>query len=192
MRVRQSGHTVTMRFDADDPVEDEWSFDLEDIAPETETLGEGALDAAELERLEQERLEQQRREEEVRTEAQREADEAGRQRRQNVRVMVQYPLTLNVNGHPSAEIRTRDLSATGFGFATRIPLAVEDTGMATIKFDDWTFNKRFIVKFVKPIIAGRICGVQFDQLTEDEREQVVKEVFAVQRAQIQSQKKPAV
>ena len=172
----------------DPPVDDEWSFDLSDIEPETETLGDGAFDAAELERIEQERIEVAQREEQARAEAKAEEDELGRQRRQNVRVSVQYPMTLNYAGHPPAEGRTRDLSATGFGFATRLPLDIDATGMATINFPDWTFTKQFIVKFAKPIIAGRICGVQFVELTEDERELVVKEVFAVQREQIESKK----
>ena len=117
-----------------------------------------------------------------------EEDELGRQRRQNVRVNVKYPITVIVQGYPVSHARSRDLSATGVGFATRMPLGVDTTGSVTVRFPDWEFTKEFVVRFVKPVLAGRIVGVQFDELTEDERERVVKEVFAVQRAQLQEQR----
>lgn len=115
-------------------------------------------------------------------------DEAGRQRRQNVRVSVKYPIRIMVDGYPQTAARSRDLSATGVGFATRMPLEVDTVGHVEIEFPEWNFRKHFTVRFVKPILAGRIVGVQFDELTEDERERVVKEVFAVQRAQLQAQR----
>ena len=41
-------------------------------------------------------------------------------------------------------------------------------------FDGWTFQKAFIVRFVKPILAGSQVGVQFDELSQEEREKLVK------------------
>lgn len=111
-------------------------------------------------------------------------DELGRQRRENVRVEVQLPLTIRIGGRETTG-RTRDMSATGVGFATREHVELNDRGEVTIEFDDWTFTKAFIVRFVKPILAGHQVGVQFDQLTADERERLVKLVFDVQRKQLQ-------
>lgn len=127
-------------------------------------------------------------EQELPTQAETDEDEAGRRRRQNVRVNVQYPITLHVPGQPGITARTRDLSATGVGFATRLPLEVGATGVVVVHFSTWNFSKEIEVRFVKPILAGKMIGAQFADLSEDEREQVVKEVFAVQRTQLQAQK----
>jgi hypothetical protein len=81
--------------------------------------------------------------------------------------------------------RTRDVSATGIGFSTRLPVELEQRGEVTVEFDGWRFTKAFIVRFVKPILAGSQVGVQFDELTQEEREKLVKQVFDVQRAQLQ-------
>jgi hypothetical protein len=170
------------------PVIDDWSLDA---TPETSTPGDAlsaedaerlqaqnfAKDNAEMERLEQERREQQEMEEEL-----------GRQRRQNVRVTVQYPVTINATGHPSTPARTRDISATGIGFATRLSMEPNSAGTITVQFPDWTFTKEFVVRFAKPIIAGTQVGAEYVELTADERERLVKEVFAVQRQQIQQQR----
>lgn len=115
-------------------------------------------------------------------------DEEGRRRRQNVRVSVKYPITIHVSGHPGTKGRTRDLSATGVGFSTRLPLELEAKGIVTVHFPTWDFSKEFVVRFMRPILAGKQVGAQFSDLTEDEREKVVKEVFAVQRAQLQAQR----
>lgn len=115
-------------------------------------------------------------------------DEEGRRRRQNVRVNVKYPITIHVSGHPGTKGRTRDLSATGVGFSTRLPLETEAKGVITVHFPTWDFSKEFVVRFIRPILAGRQVGAQYADLTEDERERVVKEVFAVQRAQLQAQR----
>jgi hypothetical protein len=165
----------------------DWIFDDADLAPVTDDLGDG-LTAEDLERLEQERQAAVERDREARKQVERELDDQGRQRRQNVRVMVQYPVTIRIAGHPNIKARTRDLSATGVGFATRLPLDVDAAGSVTVHFPDWSFEKEFVVRFVKPILAGRQIGAQFRELTEDEREKVVKEVFAVQRAQLQEQR----
>lgn len=116
-----------------------------------------------------------------------ELDEFGRQKRQNVRVDVQLPITLRLAGH-QAPGRTRDVSATGIGFSTRLPIELEQRGEVTVEFNDWRFRKSFVVKFVKPILAGSQVGVQFEELTQEERERLVKQVFDVQRAQLQSTK----
>jgi c-di-GMP-binding flagellar brake protein YcgR len=110
--------------------------------------------------------------------------ELGRQARQNVRVSVQLPIRVRMAGRDS-EGRTRDLSATGLGFSTRIPVELDQRGEVTVEFSDWRFRKAFIVRFIKPILAGTTVGVQFDELTQDERERLVKQVFDLQRAQLQ-------
>ena len=115
-------------------------------------------------------------------------DPAGRQRRQNVRVDVQLPMTLRMAGR-EAPGRTRDVSATGIGFSTRLPVELDQRGEVTVEFDGWRFAKAFIVKFVKPILAGSQVGVQFEELTQEERERLVKQVFDVQRAQLQDQRR---
>lgn len=115
-------------------------------------------------------------------------DALGRQRRQNVRVDVQLPITLRLGGR-EAPGRTRDVSATGIGFSTRLPVELEQRGEVIVEFEGWRFEKAFIVRFVKPILAGSQVGVQFDELTQEERERLVKQVFDVQRAQLQSQRK---
>ncbi|MCW2921909.1 MAG: PilZ domain [Thermoleophilia bacterium] len=115
-------------------------------------------------------------------------DPAGRQRRQNVRVDVQLPIMLRMAGR-EAPGRTRDVSATGIGFSTRLPVELDQRGEVTVEFDGWRFAKAFIVKFVKPILAGSQVGVQFDELTQEERERLVKQVFDVQRAQLQDQRR---
>ncbi|MCW2926680.1 MAG: PilZ domain [Thermoleophilia bacterium] len=114
-------------------------------------------------------------------------DEAGRQRRQNVRVDVQLPITLTFAGR-TVPGRTRDVSATGIGFSTRLPIGLDQRGDVIVEFDGWKFNKPFVVRFVKAILAGWQVGVQFDELTQDERERLVKQVFDVQRAQLQAQR----
>lgn len=115
-------------------------------------------------------------------------DELGRQKRQNVRVSVQLPITLSMGGR-EAPGRTRDVSATGIGFSTRMPVEIDQRGEVVVEFSDWRFRKAFIVKFVKPILAGSQVGVQLDELTQEERERLVKQVFDVQRAQLQDSKR---
>jgi c-di-GMP-binding flagellar brake protein YcgR len=114
-------------------------------------------------------------------------DEVGRAQRQNVRVDVQLPLTLSLNGR-QVPARTRDVSATGVGFSTRIPVAVDQRGEVTVHFEHWRIHKQFTIRFVRPILAGYHVGVQFDELTEDERERLVRTVFDLQRSQLQSAK----
>lgn len=114
-------------------------------------------------------------------------DELGRQRRQNVRVDVQLPIVVRMAGR-EAPGRTRDVSATGIGFSTRLPVEIDQRGDVTVDFEDWRFRKAFIVRFIKPILAGCQVGVQFDELTQEEREKLVKQVFDVQRAQLQHQR----
>ncbi len=108
----------------------------------------------------------------------------GIQRRENVRVQVTLPITVSLDGHPSAENRTRDLSATGMGFSTRLPVKSGDMGTVTIHFSDWKFTKTFVVRFAKPILAGTQCGAEFVDLHDDEYRKLVKEVFNFQRAQL--------
>jgi c-di-GMP-binding flagellar brake protein YcgR len=117
------------------------------------------------------------------------ADALGRQRRQNVRVDVQLPITLRMHGREGPG-RTRDVSASGIGFSTRLPVELDQLGEVTVEFDGWRFTKAFIVRFVKPILAGCQVGVQFDELTQEEREKLVKQVFDVQRAQLQGARRP--
>lgn len=118
-----------------------------------------------------------------------EEEEAGRQRRENVRVSVQIPLTVTLDGHPTYRGRTRDMSATGVGFATRLPVETGDSGSLTVHFDEFDLEQKFVVRFVKPILAGRQVGVQFDELTADEREKLVKAVFAIQRQQLREKQR---
>lgn len=114
--------------------------------------------------------------------------ELGRQRRQNVRVDVKYPVTISIGNIHDVMLRTRDISATGCGFSTRLPMEIDMVGDLRLEFPDWDFRKGFVVRFVKPILAGTQVGVQFIDLTEDERERLVKEVFDVQREQLQSRR----
>ncbi|MCW2950549.1 MAG: hypothetical protein JWN41_1562, partial [Thermoleophilia bacterium] len=43
-------------------------------------------------------------------------------------------------------------------------------------------------RFMKPILAGKVIGAQFERLSEEERERLVKQVFDVQRAQLRNDK----
>ncbi len=108
----------------------------------------------------------------------------GIQRRENVRVNIKIPVTIQIPGYAPVLNRTRDLSATGFGFATRLPLEVDMRGRVTIPFSSWTFTSGFIVRFCRPILAGKQVGAEFEDLTEDSYRELVKEVFAVQRGQM--------
>lgn len=110
--------------------------------------------------------------------------ELGRSRRQNVRVCIQLPITIRIDGREIPG-RTRDVSATGIGFSTRMPVELDQRGDVVVEFDGWRFRKSFVIKFVKPILAGSMVGVQFEELTIEERERLVKEVFDLQREQLQ-------
>jgi hypothetical protein len=164
----------------DDPPPPPMDEPIEDI-PSIDDLG-GDTEA---ERLERKRRDEAERMERIREEQMFVEDETGRQRRQNVRVDVQLPITIRMSGR-EAPGRTRDVSATGIGFSTRLPVELDQRGEVTVEFDGWRFTKAYIIRFVKPILAGYQVGVQFDELTKEEREKLVKQVFDVQRAQLQS------
>lgn len=115
------------------------------------------------------------------------ADDERRQR-ENVRVNVQFPVTVRLEGHEEQHCRSRNVSATGIGFSTRLPVENDARGAVTVHFPEWDFTKDVHVRFVKPIIAGRQVGAAFEELTPDERERLVKQVFAVQREQLQVQR----
>lgn len=170
-----SGENASANPDELPPVED---------APSIDELGGDTQD----ERLARKRADEHERMERIREQQQELDDEAGRQRRQNVRVHVQLPITLRMSGH-EAPGRTRDVSATGIGFSTRLPVELEQRGEVTVDFPGWRFTKAFIVRFVKPILAGSQVGVQFDELSQEEREKLVKQVFDVQREQLQSKRR---
>lgn len=138
-------------------------------------------------RLQRKRADEQERIERIRHDQLSGEDESGKQRRQNVRVDVQLPITLRMSGR-EAPGRTRDVSATGIGFSTRLPVKLDQRGDVTVEFEGWRFDKSFVVRFVKPILAGYQVGVQFEELTQEEREKLVKQVFDVQRAQLQNQR----
>ena len=159
------------------PLDDEPIVDI----PSIEEPGGDTED----ERLDRKRRDEAERMERIREEQMSVEDDAGRQRRQNVRVEVQLPITMRMGGR-EAPGRTRDVSATGIGFSTRLPVELDQRGEVTVDFEGWRFTKAFIIKFVKPILAGYQVGVQFDELTKEEREKLVKQVFDVQRAQLQS------
>lgn len=108
----------------------------------------------------------------------------GIQRRENVRVNIKIPVTIQIPGFAPVLNRTRDLSATGVGFATRLPLEVDMRGRVTIPFGTWTFTSGFIVRFCRPILAGKQVGAEFEDLTDENYRELVKEVFAVQRGQL--------
>lgn len=110
-----------------------------------------------------------------------EETEEERQRRENVRINIRCPVTVKIDGHESMRSRARDMSATGIGFSTRLPLEIGMSGRVTIHFDRWAFSKEFVVRFSRSIIAGKHVGVEFRELTQDEHERIVKEVFAIQR-----------
>jgi hypothetical protein len=110
--------------------------------------------------------------------------EAARQRRENVRINIRCPVTIRIDGHEPMRSRARDMSATGVGFSTRLPLDIDSVGRVTIHFDGWTFSKEFVVRFCRPIIAGKHIGAEFNQLTQDEHERIVKQVFSVQREEL--------
>lgn len=140
------------------------------------------------ERMARKRADELERMERIRDEQQQVEDEHGKQRRQNVRVDVQLPITLRMSGR-EAPGRTRDVSATGIGFSTRLPVELDQRGDVTVEFEGWRFDKSFVVRFVKPILAGYQVGVQFEELTQEEREKLVKQVFDVQRSQLQDQRR---
>jgi hypothetical protein len=144
-------------------------------------VGDGPVDLEDGSNAE-ERLEQ------IREDLDAEDDTLGRQRRQNVRVEVQLPITLYLAGRV-APGRTRDISATGIGFSTRLPIDIDQRGDVLVEFEGWRFRKSFIVKFAKPILAGSQVGVQFEELTQEEREKLVKQVFDVQRSQLQGSRR---
>jgi c-di-GMP-binding flagellar brake protein YcgR len=124
----------------------------------------------------------------IQSEADQEDEALGRQRRQNVRVDVHIPLTIRMSGR-DAPGRTRDVSATGVGFSTRLPVEMDQRGEVTIEFDDgWNFTKAVVIRFIKPILAGNVIGAQFEKLSADERERLVKQVFDVQRRQLKTDK----
>lgn len=103
------------------------------------------------------------------------------QKREDVRVNVHLPLQLRVSGYPAQDIRTRDLSGTGVGFATRLPVEMNQRASVTIMFDGWEFRSDVEIKFVKPIIAGVQVGAQFVDLVESDYERIVKIVFEYQQ-----------
>ena len=150
---------------------------------------QASVDAAEENRLANERIDEAERRALMRDDLDAEDDALGRQRRQNVRVDVQIPLTVRMSGR-DAPGRTRDVSATGVGFSTRVPVEMDQRGEVTIEFDDWKFTKAVVIRFIKPILAGNVIGAQFEELSEDERERLVKQVFDVQRSQLKTGKKP--
>jgi hypothetical protein len=118
-------------------------------------------------------------------EAEAEEEKLARQKRENVRVDVQLPLVIRMQGR-EIQARTRDVSATGIGFSTRLPIELEQQVEVEIKFDGWTFVKQIVIRFMKPLLAGTMCGGQFDALSEEERERLVKQVFDVQREQLRA------
>lgn len=126
--------------------------------------------------------------EEMQAELDEEDEALGRQRRQNVRVDVQIPITIRMSGR-DAPGRTRDVSATGVGFSTRLPVELDQRGEVTIEFGTWQFTKAVVIRFIKPILAGNVIGAQFERLSDDERERLVKQVFDVQRAQLRVDRK---
>ena len=156
--------------------------------PDDATPGDGDEPAPDPDRLKGVFERQQEEAERTRNAIERESDEAGRRQRQNVRVEVKYPVHIAVPAG-DADTRTRDLSATGCGFSTRLPVELEQEGTVTIEFPAWRFTKAFVIRFVKPIIAGYKVGTQFIDLTEEERERLVKEVFDVQREQLRAKRK---
>jgi hypothetical protein len=149
---------------------------------------DGPINESDAERLVRKREDERLRLEQIRQEHSEEDESLGRARRQNVRVDVQLPISIRIAGR-EAPARSRDVSATGLGFSTRLPLELNQHGEVTIEFPDWAFTKSFTVRFLKPILAGCQIGAQFDELTEDERERLVKQVFDVQRAQLQEQRR---
>jgi len=165
-----SGTTLHVQDDPDSMVDD----------------GEPFVPGGARERLVRKRAEEAARLEQLKAEQQEEEAALGRQRRQNVRVDVQLPITIRMSGR-EAPGRTRDVSATGIGFSTRLPVELDQRGEVTVEFDGWRFRKAFIVRFCKPILAGTQLGVQFDELTEEERERLVRQVFDIQRAQLRDQ-----
>jgi c-di-GMP-binding flagellar brake protein YcgR len=167
-----------------DAADDVPSIEEADDIPAIDEPGGDSVD----ERLERKRADEQARIELIRQEQQQQDDEAGRQRRQNVRVDVQLPVTLRMGGR-EAPARTRDVSATGIGFSTRLPVEFDMRGECTIEFDGWHFRKAFVIRFIKPILAGHQVGVQFEELTQEEREKLVKQVFDLQRAQLQTKRR---
>lgn len=119
------------------------------------------------------------------TEQEAEAEKLARQKRENVRVDVQLPLVVRMHGR-EIPARTRDVSATGIGFSTRLPVELDQQVEVEINFEGWTFVKQIVIRFMKPLLAGTMVGGQFDALTEEERERLVKTVFDVQREQLRA------
>jgi hypothetical protein len=177
-------------FPADDSAAtsgDEDDFGLVD-APELERTDDPALTDEDQERLDRKRADELERIEQMKSELDEEDEALGRQRRQNVRVDVQIPLTIRMSGR-DAPGRTRDVSATGVGFSTRLPVELDQRGEVTIDFVTWQFTKAVVIRFIKPILAGNVIGAQFERLSDDERERLVKQVFDVQRSQLQLERK---
>ncbi len=107
------------------------------------------------------------------------------QRRDNVRISVRYPIVVHVQGHPRFEGRCRDISATGVGFTTRLPVEVGESGRLTVSFPTWELEAAFVVRFSAPILAGRRIGAEYVDLGDDLSEKVAREVFALQRQHLQ-------
>ena len=177
---------------ADDPPVDEAVTPGDDFFASGDVGGSDAgsvVDPDEAERFERKRRDEAERMDLMRSELDQEDEALGRQRRENVRVDVQIPLTIRMSGR-DAPGRTRDVSATGVGFSTRLPVEMDQRGEVTIEFGDWHFTKAVVIRFIKPILAGNVIGAQFERLTDDERERLVKRVFDVQRSQLKTGKKP--
>lgn len=117
-------------------------------------------------------------------------DDLPEQRRHHVRVdlLRRCAVALPRSGQVAAELV--DLSGTGCGFLTRATPVVGDAGRVRIQFEDWTFDAPFEVRFVRPPRAdepGRTyVGVQFQSLSEQEIDDVVREVFATMRRQLRN------
>ncbi|MBC7462281.1 MAG: PilZ domain-containing protein [Thermoleophilia bacterium] len=174
----------------DPPVEEAVTLGDDFVAPRAseESHAASGIDPDDLERFERKRRDEAARMDLMRSDLDEEDEALGRQRRENVRVDVQIPLMIRMSGR-DAPGRTRDVSATGVGFSTRLPVEMDQRGEVTIEFGDWNFTKAVVIRFIKPILAGSLIGAQFERLTDDERERLVKRVFDVQRSQLNAGKK---
>ena len=106
------------------------------------------------------------------------------QRRSHVRVEMERSIRVRGLGHAAEDASLMDLSGTGCGFRTTLPLEEGTKAFVTIAFEGWLLDCPVRCRFVRIDGRSRYVGAEFEGLTKGEVEQVVKEVFVEQRRQL--------
>lgn len=111
------------------------------------------------------------------------------QRRDNVRVDVTLGCEVKIARTSLTKVTLVDLSGTGCGIRTWLPIEEGSSGRIIIPFDTWTLDAPFTARFVRNDPgAGAYVGVQFDLLTKSEVEHIVREVFTELRRQLRNRR----